>query len=356
MRRLTWCLILFSGCARLNTEVNIYDARCLTDPTATESALNVAVARILANEAQNQYSKAKSSLAPEIESLVKNLAAGHYIEQKEQEKTAKHLQTTYSDAVEKARAKHREAVDDFLESKRVNAPKAKLAELASARSNVIEGDQLLDRVVLELVQQIELVGAGNGSAPDDAAPKLLQNIKGFEKKADRTSRAIAAGYSILDDALASHVIYSEPTCWKGVYNQTYGRGVFGNTDIAIKMESAGDYTLKGLRLDTTKVTQAFFKTMSQAIQLTAAAYGVPVPGKSVSPQEGVAIDDEIIQADQKKLDSESARRMSRRSSLALMEVIVSQDSALQDGNKWKDAVEHIKKTMEMYKPTLLIND
>jgi hypothetical protein len=352
MRKLVLFPMLFLvGCARLITQVSIFDTQCMVDQVALESSLNRAIGNISTYEARNQYAEVEKELIPKIIRLVTDLNAKHYIANEDKQRTIETLENVYSGELHSAHEKHRQAVHDFLEAKQLTDSNKRLMKLLEVQANVLHGDKIIREVAVELEQQLALTSSELlRNAGEDSLVKSLEAAKKEVK-----SMSSGSDYSkLVHDPIAALVVNADKKCWEGVYNETWGSGSWGNTDIAIKMESAVEYTLKGLRLDSAKVTQAVFKTLGQAIQLTAAAYGVPVSGKSATPQEGVAIDDDVVQADQKKLDADSSRRVSRRSALALMEVIVSQDEALKDAGKWKEAVTHIKKSFETYKPTLLI--
>jgi hypothetical protein len=87
---------------------------------------------------------------------------------------------------------------------------------------------------------------------------------------------------VFNDPYASIVINAPSNYWEGVYNRTFGVGTLGDTDIAVRMESVGDFTIKGVRDDASKITSASFQGVQQAVKLAAAIYGVPLPTPSSS--------------------------------------------------------------------------
>ncbi len=73
------------------------------------------------------------------------------------------------------------------------------------------------------------------------------------------------------------------------YNFTRARTLFGNSDIAIKMVTPGEFIVKGVRVDADEAIRNSFKVVSQGIKYLAYSSGVPViespnaPKKSITP-------------------------------------------------------------------------
>ena len=131
----------------------------------------------------------------------------------------------------------------------------------------------------------------------------------------------------------------------------------GNTDIAIKMETVGSFTIKGLRVDASKVTEATFDVLKQSIRMVAAAYGVPLPAAEKKTQQDVggsptnvvmAVDEVRQLADRKRLLSKSA-------ALTLLDLIVAQRSDLALASTRTTAIQNLKRSFEAYKGQLAGN-
>ena len=133
--------------------------------------------------------------------------------------------------------------------------------------------------------------------------------------------------SVFADSKASLIINAPSHAWRGLYNETYGLGSFGNTDIAVKMEGLADFTLKGVRVDSTKVTQATMAGITTAVKVVASAYGVPLPsssgGGATQAQTKVAPDPE-----QQKLDAEQKLKSQRAAIVDILEAIGQESTAL----------------------------
>lgn len=136
------------------------------------------------------------------------------------------------------------------------------------------------------------------------------------------------GGSIQDDEFASFVISSPEKNWKkyksSILNQekikkshfrksrsnrTVATTIFGNSDLAVKMEEPGVFIVKGVRLDAEEATRATFKVMNQSIRYMALSYGLPV-----SPNNG---DKQIIipELEEYKTSKETLSKKDKTSSL-----------------------------------------
>src|SRR5262249_5124925 len=91
-------------------------------------------------------------------------------------------------------------------------------------------------------------------------------IQQVTAKAQTVAEGLIGNAGLLDDPRASAVVYAPDRYWGRRFNNTFCKGSFGNTDCAVKMEGLGSFTLKGVRLDATKITQATFSVAREAIQ------------------------------------------------------------------------------------------
>jgi hypothetical protein len=157
---------------------------------------------------------------------------------------------------------------------------------------------------------------------------------------------------LLDDPRAASVVYAPDEQWKGRFNQTVCRGSGGNTDCAVKMEGLGDFTLKGVRLDATRITQATFTVARQTIQTVAAVYGIPLPAPSPAAATGGQGADASALVDldspiKRQRDASTAALQLRLARLAMFETIVTQRSALRGGDAARaQAIKAIKAVVE----------
>jgi hypothetical protein len=92
----------------------------------------------------------------------------------------------------------------------------------------------------------------------------------------------------LGDALTPRVVASSEEYWRGLYNRVLTYTWFGNSEIAVRMQSLGEFHVKGVIFDPSRITKATFDGVATAVKVAAAAYGVPLPVSSPdgSPNAG----------------------------------------------------------------------
>ncbi len=142
--------------------------------------------------------------------------------------------------------------------------------------------------------------------------------------------------NLLNDREASLIVSAPNKAWKGQFGKTYGFGSGGNADIAITMQSLGNFTLKGVRNDASKVTAAAFDSIGLAVKLVAAAYGVPTgsigqsASGSASSDTTSAADDALTKADTSRQSAEIAVTQQRAAALQILGAIVQGTPSLED--------------------------
>jgi hypothetical protein len=169
-------------------------------------------------------------------------------------------------------------------------------------------------------------------------------------------QSLTLGAELLGDPLASFIVKTKnrKKYWKGVYNKTVTRNGFGNSDVAITMQTLGHFTIKGVRMDAANMVAASFKTLSQGIQFISSVYGVPSPtsgGEGVTTAETSAGKSKV-DVESKKKELEINSRLSKLSTIAIMEAIVSRRADLGNATTLPAAVGSIKTTFDIYKPQL----
>jgi hypothetical protein len=236
-------------------------------------------------------------------------------------------------------------------------PKDRLAQLFSAQKELDAGyaaiEQAQAQVSHDLREQIRVVeeflsrAPGAGTQSDRAAKQsALEEAKEATARTDKIVQGIIGDRGILDDPLASSVVYAPESYWRrpqaphGI-NETYAAGNWGNTDIAVKMESVGDFTIKGVRLDASKITQATFAVTRQAVKTVAALYGIPTGGAPGSaPAPSAPFDETSIaftSPDERRAAADEAYLRRRMARMSVMETILIQRDALTNPATTTDA-------------------
>lgn len=183
---------------------------------------------------------------------------------------------------------------------------------------------------------VNALAAGQPSLAAEAEPALAA-------AAAIPRQGIVGPYGVFDDPQASLVVYAPERYWRSgdgrgsrPFNLSKGSGQMGDADIAIRMDGPGEFSLKGVRVDSSKVAQASFAAISQSVRVVAAAYGVPLTGKtpdSANPNDantgpnadaGAAL--RTFDAQRRSFDAATAQR--RGAALQVLSAIANEADAL----------------------------
>jgi len=165
--------------------------------------------------------------------------------------------------------------------------------------------------------------------------------------------------NLFDDPNAPLVAGADKAAWRASYNRTYGSGSLGNTDIAVIMEDFGSFTIKGVRNDTSKVTDATFHSINLLTYLAGTAAGVPTPFKPLNLEGETPVTDtsdaraDITAADKKTADSKAILLRQRSAAvddlsalLAERKVLTDNATAASPNDARKAALARIKSTFD----------
>ena len=152
---------------------------------------------------------------------------------------------------------------------------------------------------------------------------------------DATAQQLLIGNSnITHDAIAYVVSSAPKDAWSDIFDRSYGSGRLGRMDLAIKMETRGVFTIKGVSFDPSAVARAASKALSQGVILAAQMAGVPLKSGTFSG-DGAALatasgtlttaDDQTAIAEAKVADKKNAL-------LELAQQILAQRESLENGD------------------------
>ena len=96
---------------------------------------------------------------------------------------------------------------------------------------------------------------------------------------------ITAGRTLTSSAFAYGVAAAGEEAWKPAFNRAFGDGKFGNSEIVLKLDRAGEFTVKGMLFDPSKVAAVASKATTQAVLIAAKIVGAPVALGSVTGTE-----------------------------------------------------------------------
>lgn len=128
--------------------------------------------------------------------------------------------------------------------------------------------------------------------------------------------------------------------------------LLANSDIAIIMDSPGNFLIKGVRVDGSTVVTSTFKTMNQAIKYFTYSYGIPTKLQPNEATERVSSTfDSINNYKRNKLVFEQDNADFNRQTQGLLNIISSQKAVFTDKNKqsnWKKSFSLINNSWDIY--------
>jgi hypothetical protein len=359
---LLFIALLATGCSQLRVQVSVFDLRRFENQEEfAEAVATAADARVEPLLASGQLDSARDSLRSQATALVQSLATTRpsangpvAVPQEVVDKLggafSRAIDNSFSNAIDDYRAGVAAAVGarNFPRGPLVGQYKERRQCFLAANANFEAGDYELLKLGAELSKATQSLrstlpelylelGMARGDAERrsrsdaDAAKSLQQNVS-------RAVTSLIGRNGIVEDRYASVIVSADPEkYWRGTFNRTYGIGTIGNTDIAIKMDGLANFSLKGVRMDASKVTPAAFQGLQQVIKVAAAVYGVPLPsGSQAVPAgngttAGAAADGSANPLDTAESDRQQAELRllrSRAAALNILNAIVSRRAAI----------------------------
>ena len=125
------------------------------------------------------------------------------------------------------------------------------------------------------------------SAPIDVRADLAKSIQkaqqtGQQEVVQQATQLFDSG-DIQQSPYVYYVASADEKKWAPKFDQTAGRGTFGNTDIAIKALAPGNFTIKGISFNPADVAATASKVTSQTVLLAAQVAGVPGQALRIAP-------------------------------------------------------------------------
>lgn len=198
--------------------------------------------------------------------------------------------------------------------------------------------------------------------------KIKENIY---SEIENTETDFAFGKSILEDPVASFVVSSPKKFWKkyknntNIYtfdpsvsrknvkaraNKTVAKTWIGNSDIAVKMESPGNFIVKGARVDSDEALKTSFKVLNQGIKYLAYANGIPIPSENGDENSNEIKIPELAENNKLSRSYSSLNSQSENITKAFLKSLIFEIQKME--TKDTTAVDRIKKSYEAYKAIL----
>ncbi len=342
------CVLMLSGCARLSIRVDTLNSAYWASPEYIDS---VTLAKIADKEQEirdGRFVARRETLKGDLREVFVAMSKEQppRIFARDINEIASNFEPKINKEFEKARGYFRAAFDKVRDAGVALSQKDREIKVSEGKALFSEGAKALVLLVDSLSKDIR---KRLNLSEEGPAPTALKTFE--EKSKDRVGLIGDAG--ILDDPRASAVVYASDEYWKGQLNETFCSGWFGNTDCAVKMEGLGGFTLKGVRLDATKITQATFSVAREAIQAVAAVYGVPIPRGQPATTEASKKENsgaatvEINSPVRRQQEAETKTLQLRIARLAMFEAIITQLPAIRGNDTARaQAIRAIKGALE----------
>lgn len=338
-----------AGCASLHTDIRAFDGSCLDDSALARQvalARNEVVLELIATKA---FAEGKADVMQAARTAVEDAReAGKLTDGDDGSDLLAELEG-YLGKLDEARSlnqagaegveagEYREAVNSFEQANVL----VRIAEgNISAALEVYAGKVSLEELDSSLKRTVEKLGGD---------PLFEDPLIDMVVYATDPSRASKPARSKRAKTARAHRRRSE-ACWTAVVDETRTAAWGGNSDIAVKMQDDGTFTVKGLRLDASKVTQALFELSTSAVCLAASIYGVG----SCSSKE----DEGASTGSSPATEAASAKasvQLRKRAALQMLEVVIEAGTGLDEGNKTKRA-ERVEATVDAYSSQLETTD
>jgi len=339
-----FCLLALAGCAKLSVRVEVFDNTYLDSAEVIVTDAEQAVARVERNKADDRYNEMRAALKVDLGTALAKAAAAALTAEGAGEMMAAQAETIIDAKFAEAMLAYEKAIASARKARTFGADRDRRVELfREAGMHVARGDRVLLALDEEFTRVFDELPGGDG--PGTLA--LLESREAVQNAVSEAVGSLIGDAGLFDDPMASAVIHAPDGAWDGTFNRSFGWGLFGNTDIAIKMESLGVFTVKGLRMDGTQVTAATFKVLSQGVKLLAASTGLPATGAGGEPRATPVSD-----ADAKRREAQGKQRIGRSASVALLDTILAEREALADPARRAAAIQRIQSAFAVYKPNL----
>jgi hypothetical protein len=261
-------------------------------------------------------------------------------------------------------------------------------ESGQAEVDVLDGNQRIPEDVLRLLNKWSArilkyesdAQAELGQFGAQAEQDLPAGQKGT---ADSTTQAtkqevtaslsslIGPGQSVANDINAYLVASAPSGAWEPEFNKTVVDARWGNLDTAIKLIGLGEFTIKGVTFDPSKVAQVASKVATQSLLMATQIAGVPVKLQGSAGSGGATDGAALAQASGALSDAEAqidqqnaAARDYRRALVDIAQAILRETPQLVGPKGTEDsagaqearlaAIKGIQATFEAQKPRLTL--
>lgn len=353
-------VLLGAGCASLKVDVRAFDPDCFNQVDILRAKALDRAARLRVLDQTHAYDNSRVAILSEVKSALEVLKCKYklndvrrrdYCINQEDVDDGTYLgdfTLKVNELISLASDKYSKGVmqTDAGETVPVADVEARKNHYALALDYFYQGDQVMRELYTGVQQELEEGVDGNIEG--------LKMLDPFLRKVAIATQNLSSGARLFDDQLAAAIVASEKRCWKPEYNDAHALGLVGNTDIAIKMEAAADYSIKGVRLDGAAITRATFGAVRQGIAIAAAAYGVPLPTEQRSTGSNLALSiPELDLAADAQNELVERARLSKMAMWGILEAVSQRRKDFDNTSTRKSAFESLQSIYLVYRPQLV---
>ncbi|TAM30618.1 MAG: hypothetical protein EPN60_05000 [Nevskiaceae bacterium] len=315
-------LLSLAGCARMSVQVDVFDRRGLAPEDALEATVGLAASQHAIAAAQDGYARRQVIIVKAIGDYYQKLVGALVIAPDDLPGLVSTVRTQVSTELARL-AEDRDAASQRAQRARLQTGEARRREFRAAMDEFTGADLRWEQFYAQVL--IELDDQAQSKAALAADLRLLEVRRNLAESGKLRLDLLTAGLGLFDDPYAAYLVNAPERYWQGVYNRAHGSGVFGNTDLAIKMEGPGMFTVKGVKQGTSKLTQASLQVLKQGVQMVGVAYGLPLAGLSSKPVAAVG---ELAGPAGELVEAATAPALTRSATVYLLDAVLAERGAL----------------------------
>lgn len=194
-------------------------------------------------------------------------------------------------------------------------------------------------------------------------PRLLDAVRGFNaRKAERIEhiqRELIGDQGLVESPHAFVIANAGDEKWATQFGYTVGRTVGGSSNIAIKMERLGTFTVKGVTFDPSDTARAARKVTVEAAVTAARVYGVPVPSAAKDTRGDAPTVEQLEEINTLRLRvfaDEEALLGHRKALLAVGRFMAREADHIKSENKRDSAIDSIIATYLAHRPGVFLGN
>jgi hypothetical protein len=256
----------------------------------------------------------------------------------------------------KTKLKVRDSISDKKAALQLPKIDGELSALLRSRKNVI--NEFAKVVALDTDGGPSACMSENipkGNLTPGALPGSNTAVKESQKAAKEKVQELFESNDLMNSPLVYAVVSADEQMWGKKFDYSGAKGLFGNTDIAIKALGPGNFTIKGVSFNPADVAQMAAKVTTQSVLLAAQIAGVPVniSGSSAGTGSQLASTSAALAASQSKQDQRKIDQMEFDAALsAIAQGILDEQDQLVNAKERKQALEAINAIYQAQKSSL----